>query len=330
MTKNNSYDVAVVGHGFIGSAISNYLAKSYDVKTFDLVEGKSVIPIDICDMRTLTEKLGNPKVIINSAIIQIPKINEKKELGYSVNVIGTQNLCKFASTNPNCNGFIQIGTWHTFGENDNHGVLYEDSGYKPDKVEDRARLYALSKTIQECVVRFYDEKSSDKIFGVLKIGTVLGTRMSDTTVASLFIEKGIAGEKLTPYTHSINRQIFYVALDDVCKAVKAFVDYMFEKKNSTNSINHVINVAYPEPITVLELADFVCKSITINSDGNIMPKIQVVDTGVEQSVKDIVNISIDISKLHNILNITELKHPKYIIDELVREKLQIKCRCVTK
>ncbi|MDG2302616.1 MAG: hypothetical protein P8L87_03885, partial [Gammaproteobacteria bacterium] len=85
------------------------------------------------------------------------------------------------------------------------GTLSEDIGYRPDMVEDRARLYALSKTIQECLVRFYDEKTDDKIFGALKIGTVLGEGMPKGTAANLFIEKAISGEKLTPYKSTKDR-----------------------------------------------------------------------------------------------------------------------------
>ena len=75
------------------------------------------IPHKIVDIRNsdlLKKEIGNPKVIIHTAIIQIPKITEDKKLGYSVNVIGTQNLCEIVSSTPEIMGMILIGSWHTY------------------------------------------------------------------------------------------------------------------------------------------------------------------------------------------------------------------------
>jgi UDP-glucose 4-epimerase len=272
----------------------------------------------------LEEKLGNPKVVINSAIIQIPKINEDKELGYRVNIIGTQNLCEIVSKNNNCRGMILISSWHTYGERDLSGNLCEDSGYRPDMVEDRARLYALSKTIQECIVRFFDEKSVDKVYGAIKIGTALGEGMPAPTAANLFIEKAISGEKLTPYKHSMNRPMLYVSIEDVCKVVREFTNLIIKNKKSTqNSIDHVMNIAYPKPITILDLANIVKDSVMANSNGKIIPEIQIIDKGIESigTKDDKDKISMDISKVTKLLQSSEIKNPKTVIDELVKKRL---------
>lgn len=327
-----TYDIAIVGCGFIGTSLADYLNNSYSVKTFDIVPQSQKLKdkdiphtiVDVSDYQSLKERLGNPRVVINSAIIQIPKINEDKELGYRVNIIGTQNICEVVSKNDNCRGMILISSWHTYGERELYGILREDSGYRPDKVEDRAKLYSISKTIQECIVRFFDEKSNDKVFGALKIGTVLGEGMPASTAANIFVEKAISGEKITPYKHSMNRSMLYVSVEDVCKAAREFTNLIIKNKKSTlNSIEHVMNVAYPDPITILDLASIVKDSVITNSNGNIVPEIQIIDKGMKQleTPNDKDSISVDISKITNLLKLSNLKNPKTVIDELVKKRL---------
>jgi nucleoside-diphosphate-sugar epimerase len=50
---------------------------------------------------------------------------------------------------------IVTGSWHTIGESELTGTINEEFGYRPDKVEERAKLYVLSKIAQETIVRFY-------------------------------------------------------------------------------------------------------------------------------------------------------------------------------
>lgn len=105
-------------------------------------------------------------LVIHTSIVQIPLINEEKRLGYEVNIVGTQNVCRAVEENARIKGMILTGSWHTIGERGLRGIIDEEFGFRPDKVEDRARLYALSKIAQECIVRFYDEMS-DKIYGII-------------------------------------------------------------------------------------------------------------------------------------------------------------------
>lgn len=71
-------------------------------------------------------------------------------------------------------------------------MIDEEFGFRPDQVETRARLYALSKMAQEAIVRLYDEMS-EKIYGVIGMATVLGERMPEKTAANIFISQGIKG-----------------------------------------------------------------------------------------------------------------------------------------
>jgi UDP-glucose 4-epimerase len=329
----NDYDVAIIGSGFVGSSLARFLNNTFSVKTFDVLPQSSVlsnsnIPHDLIDITNfdLLKKIGKPKIVIHSAIIQIPQINEDKNLGYNVNVKGTQNICELVATNTSIKGMILISSWHTYGEQQLKGVLKENIGYRPDMVEDRARLYALSKTIQECLVRFYDEKTPDKIFGALKIGTVLGEGMPKGTAANLFIEKAIAGEKLTPYKHSMNRPMLYVSITDICKAITNFANLIIEqKKSSNNSIDHVMNIAYPHPISVLDLANIISNAVNHHTDGKIKPEISIVDQGLEEigNSTDKDNVTLDVSKIQQILKLEKLMTPNEQIDLLIKKKLGI-------
>jgi len=71
-------------------------------------------------------------LVIHTAIEQIPSINENKFLGYEVNVIGTQNICRAVEENPNAKGMILTGSWHTVGERELKGIIDEEFGFGPE------------------------------------------------------------------------------------------------------------------------------------------------------------------------------------------------------
>lgn len=329
----SNYDIAIIGSGFVGTSLARYLKTYYSVKTFDILPQSELLKdykiehniVDICNYSELVSKIGNPKVIIHSAIIQIPKINDEKNLGYKVNVLGTQNICELVSSSITIRGMILISSWHTYGEQQLTGTLKENIGYRPDMVEDRARLYALSKTLQECLIRFYDEKTPEKIFGALKIGTVLGEGMPKGTAANLFIEKAISGEPLTPFKHSMHRPMIYAAIDDICLASKNFINMILSrKKDSNNSIDHIMNIAYPKPISIIDLANIIVDTVRSQTGNKIQPRISIIDKGIEEvgSENDKNNIILDVTKIKNILGIQKLISPKEQIELLVSNALQ--------
>lgn len=327
-----NYDIAIIGCGFIGSSLAEFLSKNFSVRTFDITHqpkwlNKYGVSHRICDIREydkLVEIVGNPKVVINAAIIQIPLINEKKKLGYEVNVLGTQNICRLVETNPDIKGMILTGSWHVFGEKDFYGVIDEGFGYRPDKVDDRARLYAISKLLQEGIVRFYDERCEDKIFGVVRFGTVLGERMPEKTAANIFITNALVGKDITPYKHSMYRPMLYVAVEDVCKGIGSFVSKIInnEVEEMENSFNHIINLAYPEPITISDLAKIIKISIEKLSNGKTVPNIRIVDKGLPSlyNIEDKNLLKFDITKANKFLGIKEMISPKEAIDNIIKKR----------
>jgi nucleoside-diphosphate-sugar epimerase len=326
--KSSLRRIGVVGgSGYIGSAIADHLSNIYEVRIIDAaplplkLEGRvSYSKCDITQYEEVQKALYDLDLIIHTAIIQIPLINENKRLGYKVNVLGTKNICECVDKSPSIKGLLLSGTWHVFGERELSGTIDESYGFRPDKVEDRARLYAMSKIAQEVIVRFYDEMS-EKIFGVIRLGTVLGEGMPEKTAANIFISNGVGGKPLTPFKNSMYRPMLYVDVKDVSACFLAYSEKILsgEITNDTNSLNHVVNLYWPEPITILELAEIIGKIIERASQGKVKPTINLVDNGqpplFEPEAK--LRINANIEKLSQLLNFKGLTEPYKSMERLI-------------
>ena len=320
----------VGGSGYIGSALADYLSGKFVVKVIDKNpprNHKHKIKYQQCDIvqyNQVKQALNDVELVIHTAIVQIPQINERKKLGYEVNFLGTQNICKVVDETPSMKGMILAGTWHVFGEKGLDGIIDEAFGYQPDKVEERARLYALSKINQEVVMRYYDEMS-EKVYGDIRMGTVLGEGMPEKTAANIFISRGLRGESLTPFKHSMHRTMLYVDVKDVCRAFEIYATKIIggEIRKEENGLAHVVNLCWPKPVTILELAQLVRDTIAKSTEGKIRPRIEIVDEGkpicYKPSAKQ--KLKVDISKVRRFLGITKLANPKKTIDRIIRASL---------
>jgi UDP-glucose 4-epimerase len=326
------YNIGIVGgSGYIGSSLAGYLSGNFHVKVLDVKEpSKGVrdkVDYVFCDVRNyeqVKEGLRDVDLVLHVAIVQIPLINEQKRLGYEVNFVGTQNVCRVVDENPQIRGMILASSWHTIGEGGLEGVIDEKFGFRPDRVEDRARLYALSKIAQEAIVRFYDEMSG-KAFGIIRMGTVLGEGMPEKTAANIFIERALREETITPYKHSMYRPMLYVDIEDVCLAYEKFADKILngEVGKGDNSLAHIVNVYYPSPITILDLAQIVQRTVMKLTNNAIQPRIEIVDTGQKPLFNeyDKSKIKANIKKAIEFLGLSKLKSPEESIEEIVRKKL---------
>lgn len=318
----------VGGGGFIGAVLARHLSKFFKVKVLDkkpVPKLKEELEFQRCDVRRygdVERGLRDVELVIHSAIVQIPQINEEKRLGYEVNVLGTQNVCEVVERNPLIKGMILTGSWHVVGERELRGVIDEEFGFRPDKVEDRARLYAFCKICQETIVRVYDEMS-EKVYGVIRMGTVLGKGMPEKTAASIFIQRGLRGKPLTPFRHSMYRPMLYVDVKDVCRAFEVYVRKILDGKIGARGLSNVVNLYWPEPITILELAEMVRDAVIKYSGSKIRPEVEVVERGepIMFTPEDKELIRVDISRVMDFLDLEELINPKESIDRLVRERL---------
>lgn len=280
------------------------------------------------DFESILRSLTDVDFVVHTSIIQIPLINEHRKLGYEVNVLGTHNVCKAVEELRSVKGMILASSWHTIGEREHTGTIDEAFGFRPDKVENRARLYVLSKIAQEAILRFHDEMSR-KIYGILRMGTVLGDGMPKETAANIFIEEGLKGDPITPYKHTMHRPMLYVDIRDVCDAFESFVSRALNGKivKASGSLSNVVNVYYPEPTTILELANLVSDTIRQQTDGKIKPKVEIVEKGIPFlfSEADKKQMKVDVSKAYKILGISRFRNPKESIEDIVRIRLEV-CR----
>lgn len=323
------HKIAVIGGtGFIGKSLAQYLSKTFEVKILDIQNPpedlQKSVTYNYCDITNydqVVDNLADVDLVIHTAIVQIPLITERKSLAYSVNILGTQNVCEAVEKNPKIKGMILSGSWHTLGERDLKGVIDETFGFRPDKVEDRARLYALSKVAQDAIVRFYDEMTT-KIYGIIRMGTVLGEGMPEKTAANLFIKKGLNGEPLTPYKHSMHRPMLYVDIGDIQEAFRSYAAKILDSKmeKSGNSLAHIVNVYYPNPITILELAEIVKEIIRENTNEKIVPNVEIIDRGIPPmfSEEDQNRIRVDVSKVKQLLGLDKLRSPEESLRTIIR------------
>jgi UDP-glucose 4-epimerase len=173
------------------------------------------------------------------------------------------------------------------------------------------------------MVRYYDE-ISDKVYGIVRMGTVLGEGMPEKTAANIFIENGLKGKPLTPFKHSMHRPMLYVDVNDVCYAFEAYARKILEgEAKKGNSLDHIINVYYPEPITILELAEIVKNAIAKLTNGIVVPRIEIVDQGTKQLFheNDKIKFKVDITKSFKILGINKPTHPRETIERIIRFRL---------
>jgi UDP-glucose 4-epimerase len=280
-----------------------------------------------CDIRSLDEvqkSLKDVDLVIHTAIIQIPLINENKRLGYEVNFLGTSNICKVVDESPRIKGMILSGTWHTIGERDLSGIINEEFGFRPDKVEDRARLYALSKMAQEAMVRFFNE-ISNKTYSVIRMGTVLGDGMPEKTAANIFISNGLSGKPITPFKDSMYRPMLYVDIEDICNSYEIFIRKIIKDgfTKAEKNIPYVVNIYYPQPITILELAEIAQAAIIKSTRGQIKPELVIIDQGKPPlfTKDDKTKITVDMKKSVELLGSKQLTDPAQSIERIVKARL---------
>ena len=327
-----STKIAIVGCGFLGTSLAKYLKDFFSVTTFDITPQPKLLEnyniehkiCDITNFNQLQEKIGNTTIIIHTVATNLANI-PSNSLAYDINIKGIQNVCETVSKNESIRGMILCSSWHVYGDQDISGNISEDYGYRPDKVEERAKIYALSKVIQDCIVRFFDKKQDEKIFGAFRLGTILDYNMRNDTAAGKFITKALDGDDVTPYKHSMNKPMFFVSMNDVCKSFKSFIDYILTKdKKNIGNVDHIFNLAYPTPVKIIDLANSIIDSVKKNSNGKILPKLSIVDLGIEETDSQIVEKStqIDISKINEYLNISSLTKPEDMIDQIIRSRLE--------
>jgi len=150
--------------------------------------------------------------------------------------------------------------------------------------------------------------------------------MPEKTAANIFIERGLRGEPLTPFKHSMYRPMLYVDVRDVVKSFDIYVNKILngEVEKHGSSLGRVLNLTYPEPITIIELAEIVRDAIAELTNGKTVPKIEIVDQGLQPLFTEDskYKFKVDISKTMKFLGIEKLIDPRKSIQDIVKSRLQ--------
>jgi UDP-glucose 4-epimerase len=290
-------DVAIVGgSGFVGKSIAEFLSNENRIRIVDIkpsnLQSVDFRECDVLDSDLLGECLKGCEVVIDSHIIQIPRINEVKELAFNVNVIGTKNICEVCRKNDS--KLLLLGTWHVYGEPPFEKTpIDEDYGYHPEKVSGRAKFYVINKMMQELIVRSYNEVYGIEC-GILRLSTVLGEGMPEKTAANIFINQALNDKDITPFKSTRYRPMLYVDINNVKEAVSKFIEIL-------DSSCEIIHIAYPKTITIIELGELVKKL------SNSTSVVRVVDNGEDEfRPEDKENCILDLSRLKRKLGMESL------------------------
>jgi UDP-glucose 4-epimerase len=162
----------------------------------------------------------------------------------------------------------------------------------------------------------------NKSYVVLRTGTVLGPGMPELTAASIFIRNALSGKPLTPYKHSMYRPMLFVDIEDVCRAYEVVVGKVLE--GSLRGVNNVFNIVYPEPVTVIELAEYIKQIVYEETGGRINPAIEIVDKGLPSvfTPEDKHNFQVKIDRVRDVLRLKHLKNPIESLRTLIKEYLR--------
>jgi nucleoside-diphosphate-sugar epimerase len=84
--------------------------------------------------------------------------------------------------------------------------------------------------------------------------------------------------------------------------------------------NKVFNIVYPEPITVIELAEHIKQIVYEETGGRINPVIEIVDKGLPSvfTPEDKHRFQVKIERILELLGNNVLKHPKETLREIVK------------
>jgi nucleoside-diphosphate-sugar epimerase len=122
------------------------------------------------------------------------------------------------------------------------------------------------------------------------------------------------------------RPMLYVDVRDTCKAYETYASKILggAPKEDESSLSHIVNVYYPRPITILELAEIIKKAIIEHTNGKVRPEVQIIDKGLPPlfNEDDKRKIKVNVEKAMAFLAVRKLRSPEESLSDLVKSRLE--------
>lgn len=240
------------GAGFIGSNLSNFLAKKkYKVTIIDdLSTGKkknikykkiNFANSNIININKL-KKVGNFDIIVHLAAkaeILITKKGEKKY--FESNIEGLQQVLNFASQKK-VKKFIFASSASIYGDTKKNKV-------KENFISNPKHYYAYTKYIGEKMVKKYCENNNIN-FSILRFFNVYGP--NSTAVIARFIAQQLQNKPITIYGNGSQKRDF-IHVDDLNRAILKMI-------NSNKGNNQTFNLGSGVATGILDLKNLISKN----------------------------------------------------------------------
>ena len=118
--------------------------------------------------------------------------------------------------------------------------------------------------------------------------------------------------------------MLYVDIRDICKSYEIYANKILndELQKSDNSMAHIVNVYYPQPITILQLAEAIRDCIVECTNGSVTPTLEIVDKGLPPIFReeDKSKILVNIAKAKSLLGIDNLRSPRESLMDIISKR----------
>ena len=262
------------GSGYIGSCLSLYLKKKYEITNLDKKNNKH-ISIKICNLLNF-KKLNNilkkkkPKLIIHLAAQSLVDETINKEKYYQNNVMATKNLI-MAMKNNNLTNLIFSSTASVYKYSGK--ILNEKSLLKPKSNYAKTKLQCekiiRDSKINSIILRFFNVCSSLKINNKI-VGEF---HNPETHLIPTIVYKNLLNKKFFIYGKNYNtidgtciRD--YVHIGDICNSIDRSITYLFKNHKKTQ----IINIGSSSRNTNMEILKKIEKITKIKSLYNIIDR----------------------------------------------------------
>jgi len=315
---NQKQNILITGvSGYIGSCLSLYLKKKYEITNLDKKNSK-YISINICDLLNFKKlndilKKKKPKLIIHLAAQSLVDETINKEKYYQNNVMATKNLI-MAMKNNNLTNLIFSSTAAVYKYSGK--ILNEKSLIEPKSNYAKTKLQCekiiQNSKINSIILRFFNVCSSLKINNKI-IGEFHNpeTHLIPTIVYKNLLKKNffIYGKNYNTIDGTCIRD--YVHISDICDAIDRSVTYLFKNDKKFQ----IINIGSSSRNTNMEILKKIEKITKIKSFYNIVDRRKGdVDLLVcsNSKAKKILNWEPQKSNINNIIK-GEIRWAKFLI-----------------